>query len=250
MTGAPRTAGAVQSVDRALSLLEALATSEGPVGVGELAGQTGLPQGTAHRLLRALQLRGYVRRDASRKYSLGTAAARLSDGAHRALALQARPFLTELVEACGETANLAVLEGDEAVYVAQVPSPYTLRMFAEVGAHVPVHSTAVGKVLLSDLPRGRAAALLARVGLPRRTPATVTDAQTLLVEVELVRARGWAGDEEEQELGVRCVAVPVRAGGRVLAAMSLSGPAERFRGSRDARLVATMQRVSHAFGAG
>src|SRR3954452_15235063 len=164
----------VQVVDRALDVLEALAAAGGPVGVAELAERTDLPQGTAHRLLQSLQQRGYVRRDASRKYSVGTAAVRLADAAQRALARSARPYLAELVAISGETANLAVLEGDDVVYVAQVSSPHTLRMFAEVGRHVPPHSTAVGKVLLAGLPREEALAILGRAGLPERTPATIT----------------------------------------------------------------------------
>jgi IclR family transcriptional regulator, acetate operon repressor len=241
--------GTVQSVDRALALLEALAAAEAPVGVGLLAARTGLPQGTAHRLLQGLQARGYVRHDASRKYSVGSAALLLGDAAQRSLARSARPYLAELVEASGETANLAVLEGDDVVYVAQVSSPHTLRMFAEVGRHVPPHSTAVGKVLLAALPRDRALSILRRTGLPRRTPSTITSIDAFCLELDRVRERGWAADDEEQEIGVRCVAVPV--GGHqsapVVAAVSLSGPAERFGGGRDPRLVATMQRVSRAF---
>lgn len=245
MTQAPR-AGSVQSVDRALTLLEALAQAGAPVGVGELAERTGLPQGTAHRLLQGLQQRGYVRHDRSRKYSVGTAALRLGDAAQRSLARSARPFLAELVEASGETANLAVLEGDDVVYVAQVSSPHTLRMFAEVGRHVPPHSTAVGKVLLAAMPREHALSVLRRTGLPRRTPATITSLDAFERELDVVRDQGWAADEEEQETGVRCVAVPVGDDGQVVAALSLSGPAERFGGGRDPELVATMQRVSRA----
>jgi IclR family transcriptional regulator, acetate operon repressor len=244
MTEASRSAGSVQSVDRALALLETLAGAEGPMGVGELAERTGLAQGTAHRLLHGLQLRGYVRHDASRKYSVGTAALRLGDAAQRSLARSARPYLAELVDVSGETANLAVLEGDDVVYVAQVPSPHTLRMFAEVGRHVPPHSTAVGKVLLAAMARERALALLRRTGLPRRTDATITDLEAFAAELDDVREQGWAADEEEQEAGVRCVAVPVGSGDQVLAAVSLSGPAERFGGGRDPELVQRMQRVS------
>ncbi|MFL6167543.1 MAG: IclR family transcriptional regulator, partial [Ornithinibacter sp.] len=199
MTAAsPRLAGSVQSVDRALSLLEALAQAGSPVGVGELAERTGLPQGTAHRLLQGLHRRGYVRHDASRKYSVGTAALRLGDAAQRSLARSARPFLAQLVEASGETANLAVLEGDDVVYLAQVSSPHTLRMFADVGRHVPPHSTAVGKVLLAAMPRERAVALLRRTGLPRRTGATITDLDDLARALDAVQAEGWAADDEEQ----------------------------------------------------
>lgn len=248
MADVSRLTGSVQSVDRALALLEALAQAETPLGVGDVAERTGLPQGTAHRLLHSLQVRGYVRRDASRKYALGTAVLRLGDAAQRSLARSARPYLTQLVEASGETANLAVLEGDDVVYVAQVSSPHTLRMFAEVGRHVPPHSTAVGKVLLAALPRARAIALLRRTGLARRTPATITDLALFERELDRVREQGWAADEEEQELGVRCVAVPVLGtGDQVVAAISLSGPAERFDGGDDPGLVETMQGVSRSF---
>lgn len=245
-----RQAGAVQSVDRALDVLEALANAGKPLGVGELSELTGLSQGTAHRLLQSLQQRGYVRRDGARKYSVGTAALRLADAAQRTLARSARPHLAELVAISGETANLAVLEGDDVVYVAQESSPHTLRMFAEVGRHVPPHSTAVGKVLLAALPRERAVALLRRTGLPGRTPTTITDLDAFTAELDLVAAQGWAADEEEQESGVRCVAVPVGSPGRsAVAALSLSGPADRFAGGRDDELVARMQEVGAAFGA-
>ena len=200
---------AVQSVDRALDLLEALAQAGKPLGVGEIAEHTGLPQGTAHRILQSLQERGYVRRDGSRKYSLGTASVRLADGAQRSLARSARPYLAELVSLSGETANLAVREGDEVVYIAQESSPHTLRMFAEVGRHVPPHSTAVGKVLLAALPREEVHGILRRTGLAPRTAATITDEAAFEAELDLVTAQGWAADEEEQEAGVRCVAVPV-----------------------------------------
>jgi IclR family acetate operon transcriptional repressor len=247
---ASRPVGSVQAVDRALDLLEALAQAESPLGVGELADRTGLPQGTAHRLLQSLHQRGYVRREASRKYSMGTGAVRLADAAQRSLARSARPYLAELVALSGETSNLAVLEGDEVVYVAQVSSPHTLRMFAEVGRHVPPHSTAVGKVLLAALPREQALGIVRRTGLPGRTPATITDLGAFVAELDLVATRGWAADEEEQETGVRCVAVPVGGPGPSLAALSLSGPAERFAGGRTAGLVEAMQRVSRAFADG
>ena len=106
-----------------------------------------------------------------------------------------------------------MLEGDDVVYVAQVPSPHTLRMFAEVGRHVPPHSTAVGKVLLAALPPARALSILRRTGLPRRTPSTITDLDVFTAELDKVRENGWAADDQEREAGVRCVAVRVGDGG-------------------------------------
>lgn len=241
--------GGVQSVDRALDILEALAAADRPLGVSEIAELTGLAQGTAHRLLRALQSRGYVRHDATRKYALGVAATRLSEPAHQALLLSAQPHLKRLVALTGETANLAMLEGDSAVYVAQSPSPHMLRIFAEVGRRVPVHSTAVGKVLLAHLPVERAIALLRSAGLPQRTDQTITSLDVMLAELANVRTAGYALDDCEQESGVRCVAVPVWDGKAVVAAMSVSGPADRLSVAAAHRFAPGMQEIAERFSA-
>jgi len=239
----------VQSVDRALDLLEVLATSESPLGVSELATRTGLAEGTAHRLLRTLVQRGYVAQNPSRKYAVGTAALVLGEASTRSLARQAQPFLRRMVEVSGETANLAVLDGDRVVYVAQAPSPRRLRMFAEVGRSVHPHSTAVGKVLVAALPAGVVHALLERAGQPRRTDQTLVDRQALLDDLDLTRSRGWALDDGEEEDGVRCVALPVTARGRVVAAISVSGPAERLPMDSLDGLTARLREVAEDFAA-
>jgi IclR family acetate operon transcriptional repressor len=248
-TDGRRGASGVQSVDRALDILEALAATGTPLGVSALAQTTGLPVGTIHRLLRTLAARGFVRQEASRDYALGPALFRVGHAGTRSIAAPARPYLARLVEISGETANLAVLEGDHVVYVAQVPSPHRLRMFAEVGRHVLPHSTAVGKVLLADRPADVAAGVVRRTGLPARTPTTITDPARFATELTRVRTRGWAEDDEEEETGVRCFAVPVRDGGRVIAAMSVSGPAARFDGVGVEELIARMQEIADLFAA-
>ncbi|MQA85935.1 MAG: helix-turn-helix domain-containing protein [Streptosporangiales bacterium] len=240
--------GGVQSVERALDVLEMLASTEGDAGLSELAARTGLPYGTIHRLLRTLAARGYVRQNSDRKYALGGAVLRLGEAAERLLALRVRPYLTRLVEISGETANLAVLEGDSAVYVAQVPSPRRLRIFAEVGRHVLPHCTAVGKVLLAGRPEEEAEQTLRRTGLPRRTPNTVTDLTTLLDELAKVRAQGYAVDRGGEDVDVHCVAVPVVHGGRTVASMSISGPARRIETQSLDDLVRRMTEVADAFG--
>lgn len=239
--------GGVQAVDRALDVLEALAAAGAPLGVSGLAQTTGLPVGTIHRLLRTLAGRGFVRQEASREYSLGPAFFRVGHASARALAGPGRPYLVRLVEISGETANLAVLEGDHVVYVAQVHSSHRLRTFAEVGKQVLPHSTAVGKVLLADRPAEFVEGVVRRVGLPAHTPATITDAALFTAELDRVRMRGWAVDDGEEEVGVCCYAVPVRDGGRVVAAMSVSGPAARFAGAEVEWLVTQMQAVADAF---
>ena len=241
--------GGVQAVDRALDLLEALAAAGSPLGVSALAAATGLPVGTIHRLLRTLAGRGFVRQETNRDYALGPALFRVGHAGTRSIAAPARPYLARLVEISGETANLAVLEGDHVVYVAQVPSPHRLRMFAEVGRSVLPHSTAVGKVLLADCAVEVATGVIRRTGLPARTPTTITAPAAFTAELDRVRARGWAVDDEEEETGVRCFAVGVRDGGRVIAAMSVSGPAARFDGVAIEPLVRQMQEVADAFAA-
>lgn len=238
--GRPR---GVQSVDRALDVLEVLADHRGTLGVTEVARAAGLPPGTTHRLLVALTQRGWVRQDPGRRYGVGPAAMRLGDAAYRELAAVAASALRAAVEATGETANLAVLEGDQMVYVAQSSSPHTLRIFAEVGRRVPLHSTAVGKVALSGLEPDRAHALLTGRERVARTPHTLTDAEDLRRELDVVREQGFALDDEEQELGVRCVAVPVEVAG-VRLALSVSGPTERMTAEVARAAVPTLQKIA------
>ncbi|GII86491.1 IclR family transcriptional regulator [Sphaerisporangium siamense] len=237
----------VQSVDRALDVLEALADRGGEAGLSEIAARTGLPYGTIHRLLRSLLARGYVRQESDRRYALGSALVRLGGTAERMVGVWAQPYLEKMVALSGETANLAIMEGDFVIYLAQAASPRRLRMFAEVGRRVLPHSTAVGKVLLADRPD--AAAVLGRTGLPRRTDHTVTTVEGMLAELDAVRERGYAVDLGEEELGVHCLAVPVRDGGRVVASMSISGPAERIEALDRDRLAEGMREIAGEFGA-
>jgi len=127
-----------------------------------------------------------------------------------------------------ETTNHVVLEGDRASYIGQVPSPHRLRTFAEVGHRVPLHSTAVGKVLVAHLPDKALADLLERIGLPARTAATITDRDRFRAELADVRRVGYAVDDGEEADGVYCLAVPVKgADGDMACALSVSGPASR-----------------------
>ncbi|MFI7109034.1 IclR family transcriptional regulator [Nonomuraea sp. NPDC050227] len=238
----------MQSVERALDVLEALAEHGGEAGLSEIAARTGLPYGTIHRLLQTLLARGYVRQESDRRYALGGGLVRLGGIAESMVGGWAQPYLTRMVELSGETANLAVLEGDFVVYVAQVPSPRRLRMFAEVGRRVLPHSTAVGKALLAGRAAAEAMAVFERTGMPRRTPNTITDAAGMLAELGRVKERGYATDLGEEELGVHCLAVPVRDGERVVAAMSVSGPAERIDALDRDELAEGMRRIAADFG--
>ena len=216
----------VQSLERAFTLLELMAEAGGEVPLSRLAIGSGLPLSTIHRLIRTLVARGYVRQLPSRRYVLGPRLIHLGESAERALGTWALPHLTDLVDGTGETANMAMLDGDRVVYVAQVPSRHSMRMFTEVGRRVHLHCTGVGKALLAQLPRETARELVERAGMPRLTPRTVTDPDELMAEIEQISRRGYAVDDGEQEAGVRCVAVPV-LGGPGQTALSVSGPEGR-----------------------
>lgn len=227
MSETVRTSGGVQSVQRSFTLLEHLADCGGRATLHELALRSGLPAPTVHRLLRTLLDGGYIRQEPSRAYALGPRLMRLGDTAGRVLGGWVQPVLATLVDATGETANMAMLDGDRVVYLAQAPSKHSMRMFTEVGRRVHVHCTAVGKALVAELPEVELRELLARAGMPAQTSHTLTDPDALVRHLVTVREQGFATDEQEQELGVRCVAVPVlHTSARV--ALSVSGPDARF----------------------
>jgi IclR family acetate operon transcriptional repressor len=223
-----RTRGGVQSLDRAFAILEAMADAGGVIGLSQLANDSGLPLATIHRLVRTLVDLGYVRQEPSRQYSLGPRLMRLADGSTKRLGTLAQPYMQGVVDALGESVNLAVLDGEEIVYVAQVqPSQNFMRMFTEVGRRAKPHTTAVGKAMLAEQPDQDVLDLLKRTGMPRRTEHTITEPAAFLSDLAAVRERGYALDDGEQELGVLCVAVAVPDAPRAMA-LSMSGPLPRM----------------------
>jgi IclR family acetate operon transcriptional repressor len=233
----------VQSVDRVFAVLECLADGGGSLSLSELAARTTLPMPTIHRLVRSLVTSGYIRQDASKRYALGPRMIRLGESASRMLGSWARPYLAGLVDRWGETANMAMLEGDLCSYVAEVPSPRAVRMFAEVGRQVLPHCTGVGKAILSTLPDSDVRALLIRTGMPARTPHTLTTPESMQDALDAVRRQGYAVDDSEQELGVRSVAVPLR-GLPFRAAISITGPASRVSPDGVASIASDLQAVA------
>ena len=217
----------VQSVARAFALLETLGGLGGQATISQLAKSLDLALPTIHRLLRTLVDLGYVRQLPSRRYALGPGLIRLGDRATTLLATWARPALEQLEETAQETANLAILDGGMVTYVAQVPSRHQMRMFTEVGHRVYPHSTGVGKALLSRLSDDRVLSIVRRNGLPRLTATTITTEAELLADLAEIRARGYSIDEGEQELGVRCFAVPIDEAFTSMA-VSVSGPNTRI----------------------
>lgn len=238
-------AGGIQSLDRAFRLLELMAEAGGEIALSELATRAGLPLPTVHRIARTLLASGYLRQLPSKRYALGPRLIGLGEAASAMLGSWARPQLAELVEGTGETANMAMLDGDHVVYVAQVPSRHAMRMFTEVGRRVPVHCTGVGKALLAQLVPAEVAGLLDRAGLPAQTRRTITDPRRLGEELATIRQRGYAVDDGEQEAGVRCIAVPLH-GALSRVAVSVSGPAGRLTWAQVPEIVPQLHRAAAA----
>ncbi|GAA0389729.1 IclR family transcriptional regulator [Streptomyces luteireticuli] len=242
----PRTSsatGGVQSLERAFDLLERMADAGGEVGLSELATSSGLPLPTIHRLMRTLVASGYVRQQPNRRYALGPRLIRLGESSARLLGHWARPYLARLVEETGETANMALLDGDEVVYVAQVPSRHSVRMFTEVGRRVLPHTTGVGKALLAQAPDDEVRAILGRTGMPAATEKTITTPDAFVDALARVRDSGYAVDDNEQEIGVRCLAVPV-PDSPTAAAISISGPAGRVTEEATERIVPLLKEIA------
>jgi IclR family transcriptional regulator, acetate operon repressor len=232
----------VQSVHRALDVLERLAAAGGTASLTDLAAACGLPLPTLHRLASTLAGRGYLRQTPDRRYSLGSRLVPLGTEAHALLGERALPVLRELAALTGESANLAVLSHDSAEYVSQAPGRHTMRTFTEVGNRVALHCTGVGKALLATVPPPQARHLIATSPLAARTAATITDPAALHEEIALIRARGYALDEGEMEVGVRCVAVGVPGASPM--AVSVSGPAARMTDALVATAVTALRAAS------
>ncbi|MGW3013611.1 IclR family transcriptional regulator [Streptomyces sp. NPDC001219] len=223
-------AGSVQSVDRAVSVLEILAKLS-EAGVTEIAEELGVHKSTAFRILGVLENRGLVEQERERgKYYLGAGVLRLAGAAAIRLDIsqEGQPVCRALAADTGETANIAVLDGDAAVNIMQARGSAAVTAYNWLGRRTPLHATASGKVLLAHLPAPRRDTLVARK-LPRFTEHTLTTAAGLREQLAAALEDGFACTSEELEIGLNAVAAPVRAhDGAVIGAIGLSGPAYRM----------------------
>lgn len=219
--------GATETTFRIVEAVDEL----GGCGVTELAAHLEMPKSTVHNYLATLEQEGYVRREDS-IYRVGIKFLDLGASARRRLPIYevATPEVDRLAEETGELANLLVEDHGKGVYVHQARGERAVRVDSSVGARVDLHATAFGKAILAHLPDERVEGIVERHGLPRRTERTVGSREELESALEKVRERGYAIDDEERLEGLRCLAAPVCADGRVLGAVSLSGPGNRMRG--------------------
>lgn len=228
--------GQVQVLGRALSILNLLSQAEGGMSLTEVAQATGLAGSTAHRLLTSLESERYVRFDPEpRLWSVGVQAFIAGSGflKTRNVVQMARPHMRTLMERSGETVSLAVEDQGVAVYLSQVECREMMRSFARMGARVPLHCSGVGKALLSATGEGELARVLARYGLPPMTHRTLTKEDVLRADLVGIRERGYAIDDEEHAVGLRCVAAVVfNEHGDPACAISVAGPMARITDER------------------
>lgn len=222
----------LSSVRNAARLLKEFSRGSREIGVTELSRRLGIGKSTAHRLLNTLAEERLLEQDPDTgAYRLGLAMYELgaSVSMHTDLHSACVPALDQLATTTRETVQVAVLDGREVVYVERRESPQTLRLFGRVGHRNDAHCTSTGKILLAFLPTSRLNVILDGWVLPRRTPHTIADVDTLRRELENVRQRGWAENVNEVEIGVASVAAPIRNGlGDVVASVSVAGPLQRI----------------------
>jgi IclR family KDG regulon transcriptional repressor len=228
---APHESNLIQTVLKALDVMECLASTDRPLSTLEVAQLCGLSRPTAYRFLTTLLTRGYVASVEDGHYQLGTRILTLSEGLLDRLDLTklARSELRELSQASNETVHFAILDDTEMLYIDKVESSQPVRMHSTIGTRNPLHCTAIGKAVLAFIPVEERNALLDRITFIPRTPNTITDRAALVEHLELVYTRGFAIDDIENEEGIRCVGAPVfNHTRRVFAAISISGPAYRL----------------------
>jgi len=233
----------VQTLEKGLHLLDLVTRENAPVSLSALAVAAGLPLSTTHRLLSTMMRRGFVDQDPhTRQYRPGSRVVSLSAQVlqHLDLTREAPPVLQWFVDRTGDPISMATLEDGEVVPLCRIESGSSPRLFLHIGRRAPAHCTALGKVLLAGLPDTAVRNILARRGMPRLTPNTIVSPRKLLAHLTMVRELGYALDDEETAVGARCLAVPVRNhAGKVVAAISASGPASAWSPAR-------MQRVREA----
>lgn len=228
---------AVQTIERAFKIIEILGNADYYLGISEIAQRSDLPLATTHRLLATLLKLGYVEQNPeTNKYTLGVHILQLRGAVIEQLNLgiQAMPIMKMLMDRVGETVHLAVLNEGEIVYIERVEGLRTQGMYTRIGKRAPAHCTALGKVMLSNLPEEIwYEDVVNRRGLRSFSETTITSVNVLRQELQRTRERGYAIDNGETGERVRCVAAPIRDyTGQVVAALSISGPQTQITADR------------------
>lgn len=226
----------IQSVARALTIIDVMAEAGGELALNEIAGRLGLAKTTVHGLISTLKTFGYVEQSAfSGKYKLGVRLFEVGNIVSNGWEVRvvAVPYIQKLVEEMGETVHLVILDRYEVLYIDKRESSGSLHIASQVGMRLPAHCTGVGKVLMAYLSPQERHQIIKTRGLPRYTRNTLTDPVALEAELEKIKKQGYAVDNEEIMDSLRCVAAPIRdQSGKVISALSVSGPVSRMQGER------------------
>lgn len=241
----PEGAYSIRAVQRVCDLLDLLQREPDGTSLARAAEVADLPKSSAFRYLATLEERRYVERDSGGDYHLGLALLPMQARQLDVLSRRARPHLRDLQQEFGETANLGLLDGNRVIYLEIAESSHAMRLAARPGDREPVHATALGKAITAGLPVERIRAILRAEGMPRLTGATITTQKEFLAQLELVRERGYALDNGENEIGARCVAVALPAAHLPLA-ISVAGPDARFTTDMLPRVTQRLQEVATA----
>ena len=249
---APEPKSPIQVIDRMMKLLDVLSYYHDPVSLKQLAMETGLHPSTAHRILGAMGMSGFVERAEPGTYRLGIRLLELGNLVKSRINIRdsAMPLMQQLHKTLGESVNLGVRQGDEIVYVERTSSGRSsVRVVHLVGARAPLHVTAVGKLYLVEDGAQKVKEYAKRTGLPGSTPTSITKLAALEKELDRVRREGVAFDNEEIEQGLRCIAAPIRDdAGELVAGLSVSAPAERHNPEWAAIVRTTADAISTAIG--
>ena len=241
------TAGSVQTLDRALKLLKLLAEFDG-LTLTEVAQRTELAPATAYRLLTTMEDHGFVmNNEAEGLWRVGVEAFRAGSAFARGTKIVdvGRPVMHALMERSGETANLAIEEDGDVVFVSQVETHEAIRAFFRPGSRGPMHASGIGKALLAERTDDEVRRIADRKGLTEYTGKTLVTPAALLDDLAETRARGWSLDDEERHQGMRCIAAPIyNAYGEAVAGVSISGPTVRMPDARLAQLASLVKQAA------
>ena len=239
------TENSVQSINRTFDILESFTNGKSALRITDISKNLRLHKSTVHRLLSTLAERGYIQQNPeSNKYQLGLKILELSSSLLQRMELRkvAHPILEKLANQSQETIHLLILDNEEAVYIDKVEYPHTIQLQSYIGKHIPLHSTASGKLLLANLAEEEVDRIIKKKRLIRYTKNTITSPILLKKELRKIKKQDYSVDNIEYEKNVRCVAAPIRDfSGRVIASLSISGPTMRMKPKRVTSLIKLAQ---------
>ncbi|WP_335443458.1 IclR family transcriptional regulator [Neobacillus drentensis] len=238
----------IQSIERAADVLELFLASNQELSVKEISEKLGLSKSTIHGIIKTLEYRGYLQQNPDDlKYKLGLKLFELGNKVSNQFDIGniARPIMKELVESLMETVHLVVFERGEVIYIEKLDGPRSLRIYSQIGKRAPIHCTGVGKSILAFQEEEEIERLLANEDLEPFTEYTLTDKAEIKKQLQTIREQGYSVDDEEIELGLKCVAAPIfNHQGKVIAAISCASPKMRLTEDKQAEVIEEIKQAA------